>query len=232
MSDRNQNPRTRQREGVCTFVARISTADGTVRATDVNAVPMEMRLVKQMSMLMPETRGDASRWISDARSQTRERGRTAAAVAAAAAAAVTATTVEVEPLDNPGNPHREKPIYEKRKGEERLPYGTFYERPSPGNASYVDGIQWKIKRDSSARSGNFPYFIKLQRDNRLYAHILSNGIPNLGDSARNFIARYRAGVSRSAREYFYCVRKFGGYSHLGLCAINFGNDIFFDGEKS
>jgi len=43
--------------------------------------------------------------------------------------------------DNPGNPHGEKPIYEKRKGEERLPYGTFYERSNLGNASYVDGIQ-------------------------------------------------------------------------------------------
>lgn len=121
-----------------------------MRATDVNAVSMERHLVKQMSMLMPAARRVASRWIPGARSQTHERGRT---VVTAAVAAV----FEVEPLDNPGNPHREKPIYEKRKGEERLPYSTFYERSNVGNASYVGGIQWKIKRDSSARSGNSPY---------------------------------------------------------------------------
>jgi len=66
------------------------------------------------------------------------------------------------PFDNPGNPHREKPIYREaiRRGTIALRF-TLYEQSNLGNASYVDGIQWKIKRDWSARSGNFPYFIKL-----------------------------------------------------------------------
>lgn len=34
----------------------------------------------------------------------------------------------VGPHDNPGNPHREKPIYEKRKGEERLLYVSTSDR--------------------------------------------------------------------------------------------------------
>lgn len=93
---------------------------------DHNRVSVEERLVKGTSTLIPEeVRRRSDRPLRASFPFTEGESRA--------------------PLDNS---HRGKPIFGRRKGEERPSRGTLYDRPNLDDAGGARGsIQWEIKRD-------------------------------------------------------------------------------------